>query len=211
MSDIPRPGLRPRGPARGRPRARAPARGPPLGGGGGRRRPPRRDAHDPGHRRPRRDAVGPHRAAAGHRRAGPALLHQLRQRQGAGPGRRRPPVPSSSTGPCSSARSGSPASPSASPATSRPPTSPAAPVGASWPPGPPSRAPCCPTGAPSRPGWPRSRPASTAPTCPCPRTGAATWSGPTAVELWQGRPSRLHDRLRYRATTSGWVLERLSP
>ena len=41
------------------------------------------------------------------------------------------------------------------------------------------------------------------------------WGGyvvrPTAVELWQGRPSRLHDRLRYRATTSGWVLERLSP
>jgi pyridoxamine 5'-phosphate oxidase len=41
------------------------------------------------------------------------------------------------------------------------------------------------------------------------------WGGyvvrPTAVELWQGRPSRLHDRLRYRATDSGWVLERLSP
>jgi pyridoxamine 5'-phosphate oxidase len=41
------------------------------------------------------------------------------------------------------------------------------------------------------------------------------WGGyvvrPTAVELWQGRPSRLHDRLRYRATASGWVLERLSP
>lgn len=41
------------------------------------------------------------------------------------------------------------------------------------------------------------------------------WGGyvvrPTVVELWQGRPSRLHDRLRYRATASGWVLERLSP
>jgi pyridoxamine 5'-phosphate oxidase len=41
------------------------------------------------------------------------------------------------------------------------------------------------------------------------------WGGyvvrPSAVELWQGRPSRLHDRLRYRATASGWVLERLSP
>jgi len=41
------------------------------------------------------------------------------------------------------------------------------------------------------------------------------WGGyvarPTAVELWQGRPSRLHDRLRYRATASGWVLERLAP
>jgi pyridoxamine 5'-phosphate oxidase len=41
------------------------------------------------------------------------------------------------------------------------------------------------------------------------------WGGyvvrPSVVELWQGRSSRLHDRLRYRATASGWVLERLAP
>jgi pyridoxamine 5'-phosphate oxidase len=41
------------------------------------------------------------------------------------------------------------------------------------------------------------------------------WGGyvvrPSTVELWQGRPSRMHDRLRYRTTASGWVLERLSP
>lgn len=34
-----------------------------------------------------------------------------------------------------------------------------------------------------------------------------------SLELWQGRPSRLHDRLRYcRATpSSSWVVERLAP
>jgi pyridoxamine 5'-phosphate oxidase len=49
------------------------------------------------------------------------------------------------------------------------------------------------------------------------------WGGwvirPHAVEFWQGRPSRLHDRLRYRSVTpdadlsrtADWTRERLSP
>jgi pyridoxamine 5'-phosphate oxidase len=41
------------------------------------------------------------------------------------------------------------------------------------------------------------------------------WGGyrlvPLAVEFWQGRRSRLHDRLRYRRGDDGWVIERLSP
>ncbi len=42
------------------------------------------------------------------------------------------------------------------------------------------------------------------------------WGGyrivPDTVELWQGRPSRLHDRLRYRrGQTQLWVVERLAP
>jgi pyridoxamine 5'-phosphate oxidase len=41
------------------------------------------------------------------------------------------------------------------------------------------------------------------------------WGGlrvvPDAIEFWQGRSSRLHDRLRYVKTSDGWRLERLAP
>lgn len=48
---------------------------------------------------------------------------------------------------------------------------------------------------------------------PVPRP--AHWGGlrvvPETVEFWQGRRDRMHDRLRYRRTPDGWVVERLAP
>lgn len=43
----------------------------------------------------------------------------------------------------------------------------------------------------------------------------AHWGGwrlvPTEWEFWQGRPSRLHDRFRYRLASGVWKIDRLAP
>jgi pyridoxamine 5'-phosphate oxidase len=42
-----------------------------------------------------------------------------------------------------------------------------------------------------------------------------SWGGylvtPLEIELWEGRPNRLHDRVRYRRVADAWRLERLAP
>ena len=41
------------------------------------------------------------------------------------------------------------------------------------------------------------------------------WGGylvkPSSIEFWQGRPSRLHDRIRYTKDKQSWIIERISP
>jgi len=41
------------------------------------------------------------------------------------------------------------------------------------------------------------------------------WGGyrivPAAIEFWQGRENRLHDRVRYERSREGWIRERLAP
>ena len=41
------------------------------------------------------------------------------------------------------------------------------------------------------------------------------WGGflvkPVSIEFWQGRPNRLHDRIRYTLKDDDWVIERLAP
>jgi pyridoxamine 5'-phosphate oxidase len=50
-----------------------------------------------------------------------------------------------------------------------------------------------------------------APQVPCPDNWGGYVLEANYLEFWQGRPSRLHDRLRYRLIDHQWQLERLAP
>jgi pyridoxamine 5'-phosphate oxidase len=46
---------------------------------------------------------------------------------------------------------------------------------------------------------------------PCPDFWGGFRVAPETVEFWQGRPSRMHDRLLYTRAATGWVITRLAP
>jgi pyridoxamine-phosphate oxidase len=46
---------------------------------------------------------------------------------------------------------------------------------------------------------------------PCPENWGGYAVTPHRIEFWQGRESRLHDRIRYRSENGKWLIERLSP
>ena len=168
---------------------------------------------DAGHRGRRRPAVDARRADQGLRRARHRLVHQLRQPQGPRAGRSTRWPRCSSTGSSSSAWCASKAG-SRRPAPRSPtPTTPAARSIRASAPGPRRKARSSPR---ARCWWPTPPRSAAQHALNPPRP--PHWGGyrlvPDRWEFWQGRKSRLHDRLRYRlrrptaGCASAWRPER---
>lgn len=46
---------------------------------------------------------------------------------------------------------------------------------------------------------------------PCPENWGGYLLAPRLIEFWQGQPGRLHDRIQFEKSPSGWTLRRLYP
>lgn len=46
---------------------------------------------------------------------------------------------------------------------------------------------------------------------PMPENWGGYYVAPVSIEFWQGRRSRLHDRIKYTKETQGWTIKRLAP
>ena len=179
-------------------------------GAGGRSARAERDGRR--HRRRRRPAVGPDGAAQGRLGRRLRLLHQHRLPQGRRPRRRTRGARCSSRGTRSSGRCGSTASPTLLPQAA---------VDAYFAVRPARLASSAPGPRTSRGRWRDRAELDARYAAMDARFGGGDvptpeeWGGylvrPEAVEFWQGRPGRMHDRLVYRRDGDGWSTTRLAP
>jgi hypothetical protein len=144
-------------------------------------------------------------------RRGVLVFHQLRQRQGAGHGGKpcggsgvflaRPGAPGARGGPGGEGLAGGVRGVLCEASTGV----------AAWGPWPRRRAPRWRRGRCWRRVSRRPRRGLQARRWRAPRTGAGTGWCRRGVEFWQGRESRLHDRIVYARSATGWSLSRLGP
>ena len=175
----------------------------PLDGRGARRDPPRRERDGRQHGRPRSRAVLAGGAAQGCLRGRVRLLHQPRLAQGRG-ARRQPALLAAL--PLARARAPGPRRRRGHPAAAAPRSRRTSPVGRtapSWVRGPRTSRRWSPVAPSSRSAYADAE-ARFPDAVPVPEEWGGYVVRPEVVEFWQGRTSRMHDRLVYRRAC-GWV------